>query len=128
MIGVDTNVLVRYLVQDDPLQSKEANRIIENEKIIFINHIVLCELVWVLRRGYNYDKPTVTETLEKILLTRQFEIEEKNIAWHALTEFKKSSADYSDCLIGIKNQHAGCDFSFTFDQKAGSLSYFSRNK
>ncbi len=67
MIGLDTNVLVRYLTQDDPIQSKQANKLIEQslKEGLFINHIVLCELVWVLTRAYKRSKSEVIEIIEK---------------------------------------------------------------
>ena len=74
MIGVDTNVLVRYIVQDDIEQSKDATRFIEkrisSSNPGFINQIVLCELVWVLKRAYGYEKTIIFEVLEKILQTK----------------------------------------------------------
>jgi predicted nucleic-acid-binding protein len=113
MIGLDTNVLVRYLTQDDPSQSALANQLIEQtlaeEKKLFINHIVLCELVWVLTRAYDYPKFTVIEVIEKILLAHQFEIEDKSSVLEALNDFKTSRADFADCLIGVKNRNAGCE-------------------
>lgn len=125
MIGLDTNVLIRYLVQDDPIQSKRANNIIEKEELIYINQIVLCETVWVLSRGYSCPKNTIIDALEKILTIRQFEIEDKNLIWAAIDIYKKTSADFSDCLIGLKNRHARCLTTITFDKKAASLSDFS---
>lgn len=122
MIGADTNVLVRYLVQDDPSQSAQVNRwmdSIEHKKeSIFINQIVFCELIWVLQGPYKIEKNTLIRTLEKILLAKQFEIESKDEIWQALSEFKSHAVDFADALIGIKNEMAGCKTTVTFDQKA----------
>ncbi len=129
MIGLDTNVLVRYLVQDDPLQSKRATAQIEKamhaQESLFLNHIVLCELVWVLMRAYRYPKSTVLDVLEKIMLTEQFEIESKDVVWSAINDYKIDKADFSDALIGVKNHLAGCRTTLTFDNAAGSLLSFS---
>ena len=125
MIGIDTNVLVRYLVQDDVTQSKKASDIIEKEESIYINQIVLCETVWVLSRGYLCSKNVIIDVLEKILTIRQFEIEDKNTVWAAMHVFKNASADFSDCLIGVKNKHACCATTVTFDKKAALLGEFS---
>ena len=129
MIGLDTNVLVRYLVHDDPVQSAQANQFIEQKlierKILFINHIVLCELVWVLTRAYDYPKLKVVEVIEKILLAHQFEIEDKSSVWEALNDFKTSRADFADCLIGVKNRNAGCEKTWSFDKATYQLDNFT---
>lgn len=128
MNGVDTNILVRYLVQDDPEQSRLATQLIEKrcsvDSPVFISGIVLCELVWVLETAYEYEKEVIVPVLEKILRTRQFHIHESQIAWHALEGYKKNGADFSDHYIGHLNIHHGCKSTFTFDKKASKLSEF----
>ena len=130
MIGLDTNVLVRYLVQDDPRQSRQASALIDRaaaqEKAMFINHVVMCELAWVLGHGYGYARTALAEVIEKILLGRQFEIDKKNLVWTALTAFKASRADFADCLIGVINDLAGCESTLTFDRTAASLRAFKQ--
>lgn len=130
MIGLDTNVLVRYLVQDDPTQTRQANVLIDRaaaqETAMFINHVVMCELAWVLGRGYGYARTALAEVIEKILLGRQFEIEKKDLVWTALTNFKASRADFADCLIGVINELAGCETTRTFDRSAASLRAFKQ--
>ena len=78
MIGLDTNVLVRYLVQDDPGQSRKATQVIAKrctrDDPGFVNRIVLCELVWVLESAYGYSKDTIVAVLEKLLRTSQLKI------------------------------------------------------
>ncbi len=122
MIGVDTNVLVRYLVEDDPKQSAQASHWVDSighkKESILINQIVFCELVWILQGPYQIDKKTLVATLEKILLAKQFEIESKDEIWQALSGFKSQAVDFADALIGVKNQMAGCRTTVTFDQKA----------
>ena len=122
MIGLDTNVLVRYLAQDDPTQGALAEEFIEtvcSEKFpAFINHIVLCETVWVLERCYHVEKATLTIILEKILKTEQFKIQNIDMVWRALKEFKKSAADFADCLLAQCNLGNGCEHTVTFDKKA----------
>jgi predicted nucleic-acid-binding protein len=129
MTGLDTNVLVRYLTQDDPVQSERANQLIEQTllegKSLFINHIVLCELVWVLTRAYDYPKSDVVDVIEKILLAHQFEIEDKSSVWEALNDLKTSRADFADCLIGVKNRQAGCEKTWSFDQATNVLDSFT---
>jgi len=129
MTGLDTNVLVRYLTQDDPVQSAQVDQLIEQTlsqgKSLFINHIVLCELVWVLTRAYDYPKSDVVEVIEKILLAIQFEIEDKSSVWEALNDFKTSRADFADCLIGVKNRNAGCEKTWSFDKATCVLDSFT---
>ena len=128
MIGLDTNVLVRYLVQDDPAQSRQASAFIDRaaakETAMFINHVVLCELAWVLGRGYGFARTALADVLERILLGRQFEIEKKDLAWAALASFQASQADFADCLIGVTNDVAGCESTLTFDRSAATLAAF----
>ena len=130
MIGLDTNVLVRYLVQDDPAQANKASALIDRaaaqDSAMFINHVVICELAWVLGRGYGYARADLAELIEKILLGRQFEIEKKDLVWAALSDFKASRADFADCLIGVTNVLAGCESTLTFDRSAASLRAFKQ--
>lgn len=122
MIGLDTNVLVRYFAQDDPLQSPLAVDFIESvcsEKHPgFINHIVLCETVWVLDRCYHIEKDTIVSILQKILKTEQFKVEGVEQVWRALKEYKKTVADFADCLLAQNNIGNGCTHTVTFDKKA----------
>lgn len=128
MIGLDTNVLVRYFTQDDLVQAEQANRFIEQSvkkgETLFLNSVVLCELVWVLESAYNYEKQTIIDTLEKITATAEFELENRNEIHLALSDFKNSNADFSDCLIGRKNHSAGCKDTWSFDQTTKKLNYF----
>jgi predicted nucleic-acid-binding protein len=124
MIGLDTNVIVRYLAQDDPTQSALAEEFIESvcseKRPAFINHIVLCETFWVLERCYHVEKDTLAIILEKILKTEQFKIQNIDMVWRALKEFKKSAADFADCLLAQNNLCNGCEHTVTFDKKASA--------
>jgi predicted nucleic-acid-binding protein len=127
MIGLDTNVLVRYLTQDDPAQTRLANELIDAmigaDQRCYISQTVLVELVWVLRRAYRLPRPAILDTLEKILLARHFEIEGKDAVWRALALLKAYNTDFSDCLISVKHESAGCTETVTFDQKAAALEH-----
>jgi predicted nucleic-acid-binding protein len=128
MIGLDTNVLVRYLVQDDPAQGRLATKVIATAsragERLFLSTIVLCELVWVLESAYKYPKDTIDGTLEKILLTAQFEVEDKDAAWLALADYRASGIDFADALIGRRNLRSGCDATLTFDRSLKALDAF----
>lgn len=129
MIGLDTNLLVRYLTLDDAAQSKQAARIIDTAieagEDLYLNHVVVCELTWVLSRAYGYAKDELVGVLERILAAGQFAFEDKDSLWRAIEAFRRSSADFADCLIGVKNSTAGCRTTVTLDRAAAGLGNFS---
>ena len=130
MNGLDTNVLVRYLIKDDPAQARKAAAFIRTHctqaSPCMINRIVLCELVWVLDVSYGYDRETIAGVLEKILRTHQFIVEDIDTAWAAWRDFRRSKADFADCLIGRINRAHGCEDTASFDRQAGGLDTFTR--
>ena len=119
MIGLDTNILVRYLTQDDPDQSGKAADEIEKGlsagQIFFVADIVLCELVWVLEAAYGYDRREIVPVLESILRTRQFQFENKDLLWKSLADYRTKKGDFADHLIGQAGHKAGCRETLTFD-------------
>lgn len=125
MIGLDTNILIRYITQDDPDQSPRATRFIEEncsvKKPGFINHLVLCEIVWVLERCYRSARKDTLAVIEQILKTVQFEVQEPQIVWKALRIAQKNSADFSDCLISQINRTHECRTTITFDKAASKI-------
>lgn len=127
MIGLDTNVLVRYVVQDSPTESKAASRLIEGrctaESPGFIANLVLAEMVWVLRGAYGYDKDIIVIVLRQLLQTAELAVEDQAIAWAALREFEEGSGDFADYLIGHGNHAHGCSATYTFDRKAAKSRY-----
>lgn len=121
MIGLDTNVLVRYLVQDDAVQSAKASACIESltdERCGYISLTALVELVWVLASCYAMDKDGLIRILEMLLRTRSFVVERANTVWRAVDLFYSSRADFEDCLISCSCAAAGCDETVTFDTLA----------
>jgi predicted nucleic-acid-binding protein len=127
MTGIDTNVLVRYLVQDDPDQAKSAARFIASRCSAdapgLINRIVMCELVWVLESAYGYPRDKIVLALEKILRTKQLEIEDHQEAWYSFREYQ-AGGDFADAFIAAVNRRLGCDHTVTFDRKAARRSGF----
>jgi predicted nucleic-acid-binding protein len=120
MKGLDTNVLVRYLTQDERRQSKVAEKEIEKaisrgEKLM-IQPLVICELVWVLESAYNYGKPEIIAVLDQIMRTAQFEIIDKDTIWRALNDFYESKGDFADYYIGRANERSGATITLTFDK------------
>jgi predicted nucleic-acid-binding protein len=120
--------VIRYLVQADKKQSTAAARFIEKslttEAPGFINHIYLCEIVWVLQRCYGVTKPQVREIIEGLLTTRQFNVENVEVTWKALRAFDANDVDFCDALIGQLNIRSGCEYTITFDKKAASVTGF----
>jgi predicted nucleic-acid-binding protein len=129
VIGLDTNVLVRYLVQDDARQANAAAKLIarhcSKEQPGRISLVVLCELVWVLSRAYRFSSPTIAGVIEKLLQTAELEIESADIAWAALRLYRSADAGFADAVIGLCNQQAGCQLTATFDAGAARLATFS---
>ena len=124
MIGLDTNVLLRYLLKDDAAQAARAERELERDERFLIDGIVLCELVWVLEAGYGFSRADIAVALERILATAQFEIESQDLVLAALDDFRRSAADFSDCLIGRRNRGAGAPETVTFDRSLKGLQGF----
>ncbi|MBU0782942.1 MAG: type II toxin-antitoxin system VapC family toxin [Gammaproteobacteria bacterium] len=121
MIGLDTNVLVRYIAQDDPRQSAKATKLISSltaESPGFISQVSLIEMVWVMQSCYKASKPEVVAILETLFSTRELVVENTETAIKALKIFEASKADFSDCLIERSANNAGCLYSVSFDAHA----------
>ena len=118
MIGLDTNVIVRYLTKDDETQWRAANLIITSGEGCFITNVVLCELVWVLRgKPYKFERVDILKTIEAMIGSPTFEFENRSAVYQALLQAKVGSADFSDYLIGSVANLAGCSETVTFDRK-----------
>ena len=118
MIGLDTNILVRYLTRDDEQQWQQAVTIIRHQQPCFIPNIVLCELVWVLRGvNYGFRKDEIASILEVMLHSAAFEFENRSTVAQALQRYKQGKADFSDYLIGAVSRQAGCTETWSFDSK-----------
>ncbi len=122
MIGLDTNVLLRYIVRDEAVQAKAASRLIETrcskEQPGHVSHVVLAELAWVLGRGYGYARAEVVKVLAAILSSAELRVQESALAWTALRAFQAGPADFADYLIGAVNADCGCETTCTFDKRA----------
>lgn len=129
MIGLDTNVLVRYIAQDDHEQAAAATRLIESrctaESPGYICIPVLAEMAWVLVSAYRYKKPLVAAVLRQILRTAEFLVEDRDTALAALRDFETGSAEFVDCWIGRRNQERGCAKTYTFDRNAARHGSFA---
>lgn len=129
MIGLDTNVLVRYLTQDDPVQSAQANAFIEEQlspaEPGIIGHIVMCEVSWVLSRAYGYPRQQVANALGALLTCREFQVESPDLGILALQDYRQGTADFSDYLLGRAHQRLGATHTVTFDRKAAQAAQFT---
>ena len=130
MIGLDTNILIRYVVQDDEEQARAATRLIESQcseqSTGFVSVVVLIELAWVLSAAYEYSKSVVAAVVTQILRTTEFTVEDGDVIWQALREFETGNADFADCLIAFRNHSSGCTTTYTFDRKAARGRHFTR--
>ena len=122
MIGLDTNVLVRYLTQDDPDQAARATRIVEQELTEetpgFIGLVVLVETVWVLQRLYRASAEEIRETVTDLLGSRDIVVENRDVVTRALAHSRQSSCGFADAIIAASAFNAGCDKVISFDRGA----------
>lgn len=127
MIGLDTNVVIRYLVQDDVRQASAATRLIEKtlsaEEPGFLSQITLCEIAWVLEECYAQSREQIGAILRSLFTAKQIVTQDVELAWKALRELNRGF-DFSDALIATTGTAAGCAHSFTFDKEAAKLEGF----
>ena len=121
MIGLDTNVLVRYIMQDDVKQAALASELIEALTVDepgFIPIIVVIELVWVLSSSFELERSQVVQALEVLLQTKEIQVENAEVVWRAVRLYRSSAADFADCLIERSAAAAGCARTLSFDRGA----------
>lgn len=122
MIGLDTNVIVRYIMQDDPEQVAIAVEIIEGEldhdNPGFITLIVIVETVWVLKSVYRVPKAGLVSVVDGLLTTRQLRVENSELVFRALRIYRTGKGDFSDALIAAVGAANGCTETLTFDRNA----------
>ena len=128
MLGIDTNVLVRFLVRDDEAQFEKARKLIKREiaagRRVFVNQLVLMETEWVLRSRYELPKDQIIEVISGLLDASDLQLEDEATIEEALFIWKEANADFADCLIGAKNRRLGCRATASFDTKATRLPGF----
>jgi predicted nucleic-acid-binding protein len=121
MIGLGTNVLLRYLVQDDPVQSPQATRIIEQlseQQPGFVSLVAILEAVWVLRSLYKRSCSEIADYLERILGADTLHVQNEQQVYSAMIDMKDGSGTFEDALIEALGIWAGCSTTLTFDDKA----------
>ncbi len=128
MIGLDTNVLVRYLAQDDPIQSRRATQIIERqlseEGPGFVSLVTIVETAWVLARVYRLSNHEVADAVEHILQADTLFVQNEQETFTAMIALKTGTGSFADALIGALGAWAGCSATLTFDEKAKRLKQF----
>jgi predicted nucleic-acid-binding protein len=125
MIGLDTNVLVRLVVGDDPQQTRLAKAFVDRhcspESPGFINCIVLAELVWVLNASYDYSRSQIASAVESLVLGADRIVEHADAVEASLNDYKAGRLEFTDALIANVNKARGCEATATFDRKAAKL-------
>jgi len=121
MIGLDTNVLVRFLTHDDPAQTPAAIQLmssLSSNSPGFVSLVVIAELSWVLRSLYSLEKSELEIVLENLLRNDALVVERSEIVWQAFRKFKASNTGFADCLIECSGHAAECIYTLTFDKRA----------
>jgi predicted nucleic-acid-binding protein len=119
--GLDTNVLVRYIMQDDARQAAQATRLVESltsEAPGFVPVVAVIELVWVLSSCFDLGRAELVQALEALLRTKELVLESAEVVWRAVRVFRDSGADFADCLIERSAAAAACERTMTFDRAA----------
>jgi predicted nucleic-acid-binding protein len=128
MIGLDTNILVRYLAQDDPLQSPIATDLIEHrlteDEPGFISVVAMAEVAWVLERAYGLADQDISAAIEGVLQAEVLIVESEQEVFTAMVALKEGRGSFADALIGALGAKAGCSRTVTFDRRAQRLSEF----
>jgi len=128
MLGIDTNVLIRFLVRDDEAQFDRARKLIKREtsrgEPVFISQLVLLETEWVLRSRYGATKTEISTAISALLESREVQFEDESSVEEALFVWKDSTADFADCLINAHHRALGCRATATFDARALKVSGF----
>jgi predicted nucleic-acid-binding protein len=128
MIGLDTKVLVRYLTDDDPIQSPKAADLIERalteSEPGYISTVVMVETTWVLARTYEFSPDEIAVAIERMLQAPVLTVESEQEVFAAMIAMKERRASFSDALIGALGARAGCSRTVTFDRRAARLENF----
>jgi predicted nucleic-acid-binding protein len=128
MIGLDTNILIRYLTQDDPAQAAKATEILEHRLTPnnpgFVSVVAMVETVWVLDRAYGLTNQEAAAAVERLLQVEVLAIESEQEVFTAMVALKQGRGSFADALIAELGVRAGCTRTLTFDQKAVRLPGF----
>lgn len=128
MTGLDTNVILRYLLQDDAAQTLQANQILDqwlsHDNPGFLSLVTVLEVVWVLRSLLKRSPTQIASHLENLLAADSLVLQNEQQVFEAAFALKRGDGEFEDALIGALNAWAGCSHTLTFDRKAARLPYF----
>jgi len=134
MIGLDTNITLRWLLNDAvvgaaaPDEKQLIDQLIEGQDRIFINQIVIVEMVWILKNRARLTKDAIVELLNSLLAAENVVVHERNVLLSSLSSYSLHPGDFADHLIGETNRQTGCETTFTFDKAAAKSPNFSELK
>lgn len=130
MIALDTNILIRLLVRDDPEQTARAERLLQEAadagEQCFISDPVLCEVEWVLESSYRARRGDVLAAMQELLAGALFVFEDRDTLHQVIARYQESKADFSDCLIGAKALARGARTTYTFERVLSQEQGFTR--
>lgn len=128
MIGLDTNVLVRYITLDDPVQAARAAQIIERQLTLdkpgFVSLVTMVEVAWVLESFYEFADEQIAAAIERMLQTATLSVQNEREVYSAMMALRNNTASFDDALIGALGAWAGCSSTLTFYRKAARLKEF----
>ncbi len=128
MIGLDSNILIRYFAQDHAGQSARATQIIEGQLSQdspgFISSIVLVEMVWTLMRFYKLKQNAIMAIIMELMNADDIQLEHREEIWRAYQQVSSQTLDFSDALLGAIHKKSGCEYTLTFDKKAVNSDLF----
>lgn len=120
MIGVDTNILLRLWLDDDPAQNKRIDTLLAAHGgmpgSLLVTDVVLAEAVWTLKSAFEQDKNAQSLAVRSLLAETAFAFEDRDAVAAAISLFETGSCEFSDCLVVAKHARLGCDFTATFDR------------
>ncbi len=129
MIAADSNLVVRHLTQDDPQQADRVRRLFDDaerrQEPVFLSHIVLCEVCWVLKAAYGFEKPEIAVALRALLDDAGFLVQGRPLVEDALALYRKRAGQFSDHLIGVVAGDEGASTTYTFDRDVGKHPNFT---
>jgi predicted nucleic-acid-binding protein len=129
MIGVDTNVLLRVFVADDPVQARAASAFIEAperpDDPVFVTALVLVELVWTLRKAYDHSKPELLSILDQVCSHATIIVDDRDAVETAVDMWRTGKADFADYLIAALARERGARTTMTFDRTAAETAAFT---
>jgi len=129
MIAADSNLVVRHLTHDDARQAQLVERLFDDaerrQEPVLLSQIVLCEVCWVLKAVYGFDKPQITVALQALLDDAGFQIQGRPLVEEALTLYRRHAGQFSDHLIGVVAHREGASTTYTFDKGVGKLPHFT---